>query len=40
MLDGEIKQTEKEAIERVSDFLNTVRALKKLAHRLKPANTG
>ena len=38
--DGQVKQTEEEAIERVSDFPNTIGALKEYAHRLKPANTG
>ena len=38
--EGKTEQTEEEAIERVSDFLNTIRALKKYAHMLKPTNTG
>ena len=38
--EGKMEQTEEEAIERVSDFLNTIGALKKYSHRLKPANTG
>ena len=36
---GEMEQTDKEIIGRVLDFQNTIRDLKKYAHRLKTANT-
>ena len=35
-----MEETEEDAIEQVLDFLNTIRALKKYAHRLKLANIG
>ena len=37
---GKLKQTKEEQTERNLDFSNTIGALKKCAHRLKPANSG